>query len=366
MKLWFGLLVALVLTSCEGSTIWVKTAEESALSFKEQQIDPWVERLQERAHHSDASILSTAINSSGEPNQSQNYLLTGPTWKGITLAQGAHLVYRDRTATGESALYYVSNEGKSITTDLLRELGKDNWFLLEHMSNRNSRGDSWEYLSFWRDQLSFLPQQYFVTACALVQEEKATGLTTLEIGTRCAQMRQTAVDQGFDVSLVPFPDGWQFPETGSPLTQVPFDQNSLKPFSSNGKCKAPSNFLCVDQHSLERNDSTLTLRLLVGQGDVFPVVLHPERVLEVSQSIVQGSLPLLMQPVVIQGSIEGIQLYSLSSSSEPFSVRSELHFLQGKQYVIFEGSLTGGDSRIFHQVPILSQMIQRIETKIVE
>ena len=364
MQRWMGLLMALVLTACQNTTQWLEAAEEPALTFKEQQVDTLAARWQDQVSQWPWANLPRVSSTTVELDRAEVFRTTGPTWHGLSLGREARLLLDDRVAQGEYVLFHVPAASRTVAANLQRQLEQNDWQLLEVMTSGHDHGPYLAYSSFWQNRLSFLPQRMFVTACALVQEE-ATGLAILELSTRCTDLRQKAIALG---ARIPGVADWNTIDMGALMTHMPDTWYSSTPYANAPSCSAPSPFTCIYQHSRERDGNTLTFRLLQDQDDTLAETLHPARVLAMSQSLAQGSLPLLLQPVALKGDVPGLQLFALTAHGQipMHSVRSEIHFLHDQRYLVFEGTLTGPDAWDFSQMPLLSQVLQLVEGGITE
>ncbi len=365
MKHWLGLLLTWVLAACQVAPQWLEAVEEPALTFKERQVDPRATRLRDQVAHWSLPAWSGLDRPTTIQDRWQLFQVTAPTWQGITLAPTARLVRDDRTARGEHVLFHVPASLTSVLADLHEQLARDNWHLLEHMASSDGHDPQWVYLAFWRSQLSFLPQQLFTTACALIHVEQA-GLTSLALSTRCVELRHTAQVLGAPARVQT--ENWYVVDMGRLMTHVPSTWRFAEPYAQDVPCAAPEAFACLYQYSLEHNGDTFTLRLLASDRGTLPTTLHPYHVLDIAQSLAADSLPLLIQPVILRHGGQGIQLYSwMTNSPAPgHVVRSEIHFFQDQQYLVFEGTLTGTTAQVSDQAPVLSQILQQIEYGTVE
>ncbi len=361
MRRWIGLLLILALAGCQDTTQWLEAVEEPALSFKEQQLDTLAQRLQKPLPREIAANLPFTAPGAEGPEREQVFVMAGPVWQGLTLPHAARLILGDRNARGAYALFHVPMAADTVAAALQQELEQEGWQLLEVMTSNPGQGPRREYLSFWQNQLSFLPQQLFVTACALVQEE-TTKLAVLELSMRCTGLRQKAITLGVGAPDSAQATEWNVVDMGTWLTHVPYAWHGSTPHAQSATCSATGNLVCLYQRSLVRDGSTLTLRLLAVSADTPSLALHPAHVLDISQSLAQDALPLLLQPVVLQSGVSGIQLYALAvSGNAPIpAVRSEIHFLQDQRYMVFEGTLSGLAAREFSQGPMLSQILQQV------
>lgn len=358
-----GCLLMCMAVACTSAEDWIDTVDQSALAFREERIDPLIQRTRDR--------IGDAVEVSPDPRVSmqagnaaeQNAVNGAATWKGLPLDPGARLALRTATALGEHAIYHVPRPASRVLTDLLGQLSHHGWSLLETVQGETQAGLEVEYLSFWRDALSQTPQQWLDVGCALVYGDHNQGLTTLELSTDCSTLRQTATGRGQAASAESGRVDWPLTAIGGFSLQLPGDWEAGTHLAEEAACPATSPTACVHHRELTKGALTLTLTILEPFRGESRTEMDPSAALRASRQINPDAFPLLMQSAATMEGMPAVQLFLVDFDQQPVALvlREELHFLHNYRHYVINGAISGEAGRVADHGPELTHILLSLQ-----